>query len=354
MSSGVLQRLRLQAADSSVIAFRHERLLHDAPPALFALALTMALLDLASMPFDFQTDAGAIIYLLMAANMAGVAWYLSRPARRARTAVPAMAYVATCNVIASLSYVHQDSRQLVLVYGLFIMLVSPAFVMSYRAMAVLTPLWLGFVGITLVRSPEMMAGQVTVHWMIATVMAQTMGLLIMFLRIQALDEIGRLTLLTRSMATHDNLTGVLNRHGLEERIERVVARAARDGGSVYACFVDVDGLKSANDVHGHEFGDEVLTTVARAVRATAPEGALIARWGGDEFLAIGAGNPPDIDAWTAQLTQHIAASGIDRNKWAGTVSLGVAGVEAGQCQIDHLITSADTHMYDRRRAIRGR
>ena len=75
--------------------------------------------------------------------------------------------------------------------------------------------------------------------------------------------------------------------GLEQRLPTLWADAERRGEPIRVCFLDVRGLKRANDVHGHDFGDLVITDVADAITATVRAGDLVARWGGDEFVHRG-------------------------------------------------------------------
>ncbi|MBD8908712.1 putative bifunctional diguanylate cyclase/phosphodiesterase [Methylorubrum zatmanii] len=83
-------------------------------------------------------------------------------------------------------------------------------------------------------------------------------------------------------ATHDGLTGLLNRAGFTQRAE---ARMAT-GGAVCLMLLDLDGFKLVNDVYGHTMGDRVLIEVAQRIRTTLPAECDIARLGGDEFAVV--------------------------------------------------------------------
>jgi len=86
-------------------------------------------------------------------------------------------------------------------------------------------------------------------------------------------------------ARHDPLTGLANRRLFAERLDAAF-RSGRDG-RVGMCCIDLDRFKFVNDSHGHAVGDQLLTTVARRLDATAgPGGHLVARMGGDEFVVL--------------------------------------------------------------------
>lgn len=90
--------------------------------------------------------------------------------------------------------------------------------------------------------------------------------------------------MTRSL--HDGLTGLPNRDLLHDRIEQAVARAERDGSVHCGYFLDLDGFKAVNDVHGHKAGDGVLREVARRLCGAVRQTDTVARIGGDEFFVL--------------------------------------------------------------------
>lgn len=87
-------------------------------------------------------------------------------------------------------------------------------------------------------------------------------------------------------ATHDQLTGLVNRAQFTAELEREIARADRDRRSLAVLFCDLDGFKAVNDTHGHAVGDSLLVQVAHRLRSRLREEDLAARLGGDEFLAL--------------------------------------------------------------------
>ncbi|MGD9792262.1 MAG: putative bifunctional diguanylate cyclase/phosphodiesterase [Acidimicrobiia bacterium] len=83
-------------------------------------------------------------------------------------------------------------------------------------------------------------------------------------------------------ASHDALTGLINRRALLDRVDALLA----DDPTVVLVFFDLDGFKQTNDGFGHSAGDTVLQVVAQRLVKTAPPSAIVARLGGDEFVVV--------------------------------------------------------------------
>ncbi len=84
----------------------------------------------------------------------------------------------------------------------------------------------------------------------------------------------------------DSLTGVYNRHFVEERLAGELSYAKRHGASLSVLFVDADHFKRVNDTYGHAAGDEVLRRLAAALVATLRAEDVVARIGGEEFVLV--------------------------------------------------------------------
>jgi two-component system cell cycle response regulator len=87
-------------------------------------------------------------------------------------------------------------------------------------------------------------------------------------------------------ALSDDLTGLANRRHGAHQLGREIALCVRHGRLLALLHVDVDRFKAINDTHGHQAGDQVLVEVARRLAAAMRTGDELARWGGDEFVAI--------------------------------------------------------------------
>lgn len=107
-------------------------------------------------------------------------------------------------------------------------------------------------------------------------------------------------------ARTDSLTGLLNRRGLQEHLLRETDRVNRYARPLAVLMVDVDRLKSMNDMHGLESGDAVLVATARRLRNSVRRTDVVGRWAGDEFVVI----CPETDAMAAyDLATTVVESG---------------------------------------------
>ncbi|PWJ51811.1 diguanylate cyclase (GGDEF) domain-containing protein [Quadrisphaera granulorum] len=124
----------------------------------------------------------------------------------------------------------------------------------------------------------------------------------------------------RRASTTDVLTGVLSRRGLAEQAPAFAARARSRGQRVAVVVLDLDGFKTFNDVHGHAAGDGLLTRAAAAWRAMLPVPSLLARTGGDEFVALvtSGRNRPAVDPALLDALRRAAPDGVRASAGAAT------------------------------------
>jgi len=152
----------------------------------------------------------------------------------------------------------------------------------------------------------------------------------------------------RSMALHDNLTGLANRYQFTLRGQDLFALARRTGCHLSLLNIDIDDFKSINDTYGHAAGDAVLVYVANSLRACCRESDLLARVGGDEFVVLLPDTPagPSLDALLSRLRAAIdvALPGSD-DAIRLSISIGVATCSSSTPSLDTLMQKADEAMY---------
>lgn len=101
-----------------------------------------------------------------------------------------------------------------------------------------------------------------------------------------IQELERELETTSDLVRHDQLTGVLNRRGLEETFTKEAARATRHETSLCVALIDIDNFKKLNDSLGHHAGDEALIHLASICRTTLRPQDTVARYGGEEFIIL--------------------------------------------------------------------
>jgi diguanylate cyclase (GGDEF)-like protein len=151
----------------------------------------------------------------------------------------------------------------------------------------------------------------------------------------------------------DKLTGLLNRRGFIERADVELSRAQRQTSRLAIASFDLDHFKQVNDRFGHEVGDLVLTRVARLLRAEMREADVLARMGGEEFVALLPGERADEAATLAERVRERLAAEDDRELPAVTVTAGVASMLAPS-SLDELLRVADQALYEAKFAGRDR
>ncbi|CAA9389776.1 MAG: diguanylate cyclase/phosphodiesterase (GGDEF & EAL domains) with PAS/PAC sensor(s) [uncultured Quadrisphaera sp.] len=161
-------------------------------------------------------------------------------------------------------------------------------------------------------------------------------------------------------AAHDGLTGLANRSAMLERLDDALAGAARDGTGVAVLFVDLDGFKAVNDSAGHRVGDAVLEQVAQRLGASLRSSDVLARAGGDEFVAILTGLDPLDAARVAHRAGADVVAALERPITVGgtsvrvSASVGVALHPDDAGTGEELLSRADAAMYRAKAAGEGR
>jgi len=150
----------------------------------------------------------------------------------------------------------------------------------------------------------------------------------------------------REQATHDGLTGLLNRTSILEKLDDELARAARSGTPVSVLMIDLDRFKSVNDTQGHLAGDAVLREAASRLKSTSRRYDSVGRYGGEEFLVVLPGcETAAAYAQAERLREAIASVPFraDSRPLAMSCSIGLAC--SVQCSPGSLIREADDALY---------
>lgn len=158
------------------------------------------------------------------------------------------------------------------------------------------------------------------------------------------------------MVRHDPLTGALNRKGMDEAVEREVARVRRHNAKICMALLDIDNFKKLNDSLGHQAGDDALVHLARVARETIRPQDTLARYGGEEFVVLLPETSVDdaVAAMTRVQRELTKRFFLHKNeKVLITFSCGVA--ELGETEAPtEAIARADAAMYLAKRAGKNR
>lgn len=158
-------------------------------------------------------------------------------------------------------------------------------------------------------------------------------------------------------AMQDPLTGIYNRRGILDLLRLQHSRTLREKLPLSVIMVDVDLFKKINDGHGHQTGDMVLKSVARALSGNLREYNYLGRFGGEEFLVVlGDAGFDTAQMIASRLRTAVSANvvPVDGKALSVTISLGVASIEDASrlLDVEQLITVADEALYEAKR--RGR
>ncbi|MGH3077470.1 MAG: diguanylate cyclase domain-containing protein, partial [Gaiellaceae bacterium] len=149
----------------------------------------------------------------------------------------------------------------------------------------------------------------------------------------------------RESAVTDPLTGVLNRRGLEERLERELASAKERRAPMSLLVIDCDDLKEINDRAGHEFGDALLREVAGVLTRSLPEGAGAGRLGGDEFVVTLPEAGTDMAEELGERIRTILAEGLTEAGFPLRISAGISTYPFDGAGPTALLRAADQALY---------
>jgi two-component system CheB/CheR fusion protein len=162
-----------------------------------------------------------------------------------------------------------------------------------------------------------------------------------------IDEIKNMQRRIEYLATHDELTGLPNRTVLLERLELMISGAKRSKQLCGVLFVDLDNLKPVNDNLGHKVGDLLLKQVTKRLQQCIRDTDLLARIGGDEFVAlISASHIDEIDDIAKRIISQVQNEfDVSTHSISVSASIGIAVYPADGISSEVLLQHADEAMY---------
>jgi len=158
------------------------------------------------------------------------------------------------------------------------------------------------------------------------------------------------------LVQEDQLTGVLNRRGLDDAYEREAARAERTGAPLCVGLLDIDNFKRLNDTYGHQAGDDALQHLVRVIERTMRPSDVLARYGGEEFMLLLPETQQDeAIAVMVRLQRNLTKAFFlhDNERVLITFSAGVALRRQAENRVD-LVGRADKALYQAKRSGKNR
>lgn len=153
----------------------------------------------------------------------------------------------------------------------------------------------------------------------------------------------------RYIANYDALTSLPNRLLLADRLRQAIALSKRHATKLSVAYLDLDGFKAINDIHGHAAGDQLLITISHRLKSLLREEDTLARLGGDEFVAvlIGMRDTKESDAILQRMLQAVSTPVIINNHALQvSASIGVTTYSKEEAlDADTLIRQSDQAMY---------
>lgn len=155
----------------------------------------------------------------------------------------------------------------------------------------------------------------------------------------------------RQLAMTDDLTGLLNRRGFLVNGSRLLRDAVAHGKRAAVFYVDIDGLKAINDDHGHDAGSTLIVAAAEAMKNSFRAADVVARMGGDEFVALVILPPDDVATISNRLKWHVAKFNTSSAlPYSLSLSVGVSRLDREtSTTLEGLVNEADTAMYRHKR-----
>jgi diguanylate cyclase (GGDEF)-like protein len=227
-----------------------------------------------------------------------------------------------------------------LAYALVVLTAFVPVTLAWRPAVVAGVLMLLVLGFGVLRSPGL--GDTPV--IAVAVSCLVIGMVLLKLRLNAIDALADERARTESLATTDLLTGALTRQGLLTLLPGLAGNAYRADKQVCVIYVDIKDLQAANDSYGIGYGDDVLRVVADVLKNTVRQGDLVSRWEGDRFIVAGLGDQPDPVAMRERIEGALRLTGLALGRPPIEVWVGTAAGDPSADTFDDIMREAQTNL----------
>jgi diguanylate cyclase (GGDEF)-like protein len=324
-------------------------------PRAHGMHLSLQLFVYAAFPLGDVALLAALTWLVLSPGKRGT------PTHLAMAALFGLLVLDTARVVVPLHAAAFDVRYLETYYGLALSMLAAAALhpdadelthATTRAAVRLHPARVVFLAITLFTAPTIAVGRAT------GMSTPTRGFLLGASVALGAIVLARFTIAARQresaqdalayQATHDELTGLVNRPLLLDRVAHALAQRRQHESQVALLYFDLDRFKPINDTWGHRAGDAVLVEVSRRVQQVLRDGDTLARVGGDEFVVLCEGtNGPQDAIHIAERVLTAVSDPIVLGDATVTVgaSIGIAMPTAANVTPEALVKDADAAMY---------
>lgn len=160
----------------------------------------------------------------------------------------------------------------------------------------------------------------------------------------------------RRSSLFDDLTNILNRRGITERLADIIPAAQQDNKPMTVALLDIDKFKRINDLYGHDAGDQVLKFVAQALKGGLRDDDIVGRWGGEEFIIfLPATTKSEATSTCNRLLYSLEKSQTVYNNQAifVTASIGLSEIVGQDISFEAALSRADQALYQAKNAGRN-